>query len=200
VEKIVFMSSGGTVYGVPRSLPIDEDHPTFPISSYGIQKLTIEKYLHLAQRMHGLDYCILRGANVYGPQQRLDIAQGAVAVFLDRTLRAKPIEIWGDGSVVRDYLYVEDLAGALVKAATYQGEPRIFNVGSGIGTSLNELVSTLRAVTGAKLDVQYSGARAVDVPANVLECARARRHLGWQPQVSLAEGVRRTYEWLRAGA
>ena len=200
VAKVVFMSSGGTVYGVPRALPIDEDHPTYPISSYGIQKLTIEKYLHLAKRMHGLDYCILRGANVYGPRQRLDIAQGAVAVFLDRMLKGKPIEIWGDGSVVRDYLYVEDLAGALVKAATYGGEPRIFNVGSGVGTSLNELVSTLRSVTGAKLDVRYSAGRAVDVPANVLDCARAQRELGWHPEVSLAEGVRRTYEWLRAGA
>lgn len=200
VAKIVFMSSGGTVYGVPRGLPIDEEHPTFPISSYGIQKLTIEKYLHLAERIHGLDYCILRGANVYGPRQRLDIAQGVVAVFLDRALKGKPIEIWGDGSVVRDYLYVEDLARALVKAATYEGEPRIFNVGSGIGTSLNELLSTMRTVTRAKLDVHYSAGRSVDVPANVLGCSRARRHLGWQPEVPLAEGIRRTYEWLRAGA
>ena len=198
VRKLVFVSSGGTVYGIPRQLPIDEEHPTSPICSYGIHKLAIEKYLYLAQRTAGLDYCIVRPANLYGPRQRLDIAQGAVAVFLDRALKGEAIEIWGDGSVVRDYLYVGDAVEALVKAAAFGGEPRIFNIGSGVGASLNELVGEIRKLTGRTVKVQYSEARSVDVPANVLDCSRARRHLQWSARTPFAEGLRRTYEWMRS--
>src|SRR5919106_1741365 len=164
VRKVVFISSGGTVYGVPASLPVAEDHATQPISSYGIHKLAVEKYLHLAHRLHGLDYCILRPGNLYGPRQRLDIAQGAVAVFLDRALRARPIQIWGDGSVVRDYVYVGDAVDAILKAARFQGEPRVFNIGSGIGVSLNQLVAEIGKLLGAAVKVDYADARAVDVP------------------------------------
>ena len=116
VRKLVYVSSGGTVYGPPRSVPVREDHPTEPISSYGVHKLMVEKYLHLEHHLHGLDYCVLRPPNLYGPRQRLDTAQGAVAVFLDRALRGEPIEIWGDGSVVRDYVYIADAIDALLKA------------------------------------------------------------------------------------
>lgn len=200
VRKIVFVSSGGTVYGLPRRLPVDEEHATFPICSYGIHKLTIEKYLHLAKRSNGLEYCVLRPANVYGPRQRLDIAQGAVAVFLDRALRGQPIQIWGDGSVVRDYVYVGDAAEALVKAAGFEGEPRIFNIGSGMGISLNDLVAEISKLTGRDVEVQYSAARNVDVPANVLDCSRARQHLGWSARTPFAEGLRRTFEWMRSSA
>ncbi len=108
VRKVIFISSGGTVYGVPNSTPINEEHPTNPICSYGISKLTIEKYLNLYYTLYGLDYCVLRLANPYGERQRTTVAQGAVAVFLHRALRNETIEIWGDGSVVRDYIYVSD--------------------------------------------------------------------------------------------
>jgi len=148
VRKVVFVSSGGTVYGVPRATPVAEDHPTDPISSYGIHKLMVEKYLALAQRLHGLDYCVVRPANLYGPRQRLDTAQGAVAVFLDHALRDKPIHIWGDGSVVRDYVYVTDAVDAMLKAASFEGAPRIFNIGSGKGTSLKELVAAIGQLLG----------------------------------------------------
>lgn len=198
VRKVVFVSSGGTVYGLPRAVPLDEGHPTEPICSYGIHKLAVEKYLHLAHRLHGLDYCILRPANLYGPRQRLDIAQGAVAVFLDRALRDQPIQIWGDGSVVRDYVYVGDAVDAIVKAARFEGEPRIFNLGSGVGASLNQLVGEIRQLLGRPVRVEYTEARAVDVPVSVLDCTLARRHLGWSAGTSLAEGLKRTCEWLRA--
>jgi UDP-glucose 4-epimerase len=198
VRKVVFISSGGTVYGVPKSLPIAEDHPTEPISSYGIHKLAVEKYLQLAHRLHGLDYCIVRPGNLYGPRQRLDTAQGAVAVFLDRALRGQPIQIWGDGAVVRDYVYVGDAVEAILKAARFEGEPRLFNIGSGIGVSLNELVAEIRKLIGLEIKVEHSAARTVDVPVNVLDCTRARRHLGWKASTPLNEGLRKTCEWLRA--
>ena len=197
VRKVVFASSGGTVYGVPRSVPIDESHPTDPICSYGIHKLMIEKYLQLNQRVHGLDYCVVRPPNLYGPRQRLDIAQGAVAVFLDRALRGKPIQVWGDGSVVRDYLYVEDAAEALVKAAAFEGEPKVFNIGSGVGTSLKQLIQEIEALLGRPVPVEYAAARTLDVPANVLDASLARRLLGWTPHTSLGEGLRRTHAAMR---
>ena len=197
VRKVVFASSGGTVYGVPRSVPIDESHPTDPICSYGIHKLAIEKYLQLNHRIHGLDYCVVRPANLYGPRQRLDIAQGAVAVFLDRALRGKPIQVWGDGSAVRDYLYVGDAAEALLKAAAFEGEPRLFNIGSGAGTSLTQLIKEIEALLGRAVPVEYTAARSLDVPANVLDASLARRHLGWAPRTSLAEGLRRTHASMR---
>jgi len=198
VRKVVFVSSGGTVYGVPRATPVAEDHPTDPISSYGIHKLMVEKYLALAQRLHGLDYCVVRPANLYGPRQRLDTAQGAVAVFLDQALRGQPIHIWGDGSVVRDYVYVTDAVDAMLKAASFEGAPRIFNIGSGKGTSLKELVAAIGQLLGRQVKVEYSSGRAVDVPANVLDASLAARHLGWRASTSLEDGLRRTCEWLRA--
>ncbi|HZE59492.1 MAG TPA: NAD-dependent epimerase/dehydratase family protein [Burkholderiales bacterium] len=202
VRKLVYVSSGGTVYGPPRSVPVREDHPTEPICSYGVHKLMVEKHLHLEHHLHGLDYCVLRPPNLYGPRQRLDTAQGAVAVFLDRALRGEPIEIWGDGSVVRDYVYVADAVDALLKAARLRspsaGEPRVFNLSSGRGTSLKELVAAIEALLGHPVRVNYSAARALDVPVNVLDASAAARHLGWRASTPLAEGLRRTYEWLRA--
>lgn len=198
VRRVVFVSSGGTVYGIPKSLPVTEDHPTDPICSYGIHKLALEKYLQLAHRLYGLEYCILRPANLYGPGQRLDVSQGAVAVFLDRALQGLPIEIWGDGSVVRDYVYVHDAVDAILKAARYTGAQRIFNIGSGKGTSLNQLVAEIEKLLGRPIKVNHTATRSLDVPANVLDPALARRHLEWSATTPLGEGLRRTYEWLRS--
>ena len=122
VESIVFVSSGGTVYGRPEATPIPESHPTNPLCAQGISKLAIEKYLHLYWKLHGLDYCVLRVSNAYGGRERTEKAQGAVAVLLDRALKGEVFEIWGDGSVVRDYVYVTDVIRALARAAGYDGE------------------------------------------------------------------------------
>lgn len=198
VRKVLFVSSGGTVYGIPQRVPLDERHPTEPTCSYGIHKLAVEKYLHLAQVLHGLDYCVLRPSNLYGPRQRLDIAQGAVGVFLDRAIQGQPIEIWGDGSVVRDYLYVEDAVKGILDALAFEGEPRVFNLGSGSGVSLNQLIAQVQALVARPVHVEYKAARSLDVPANVLDCTLAQRHLGWRASTPLAEGLRRTYEWMRS--
>jgi UDP-glucose 4-epimerase len=197
VRKVVFASSGGTVYGQPQTMPITEDHPTNPITSYGIVKLAVEKYLGLFDHLHGLDYTALRISNPYGPYQNPSGQQGAVPVFLHRLRTGHPVTIWGDGSVMRDYLYVSDLVEALKLAAEVETRQKVFNVGSGQGTTLNELVAIIAEVTGERPEVEYVPGRALDVPANVLDVARAREELGWSPTVELAEGIERTWHWIR---
>ena len=196
VGKIVFISSGGTVYGQPRYLPMDELHPTEPQVSYGITKLAIEKYLSMFQRLHGLKPVILRVANPYGMRQRVETAQGAVAVFLDRALRGQPVEIWGDGSAERDYIHVSDVAEAFARALTYEGAEQVFNVATGQGTSLNELVRIIESVTGLNVKVDYKPGRPFDVPVSVLDSQRARGELGWSSSIGLREGVVRTARWI----
>jgi UDP-glucose 4-epimerase len=191
VKRVVMVSSGGTVYGVPQEVPIPEHHPTDPTCSYGINKLTIEKYVALYRQLHGLDGVVLRVANPYGERQRLDANQGVVPVFLGKALRGEPLQIWGDGSTVRDFLYVSDVVGALLAAVPYKGEERLFNVGSGQGLSLNQLVALLEAQLQQPLTVEYLPSRGFDVPTNVLCIERARRCLGWSPQVAVSEGLRR---------
>ena len=198
VRRIVFISSGGTVYGTPQRVPVDEAHPTEPQVSYGIVKLAIEKYLLMYQRLHGFRTRILRVANPYGERQRVATAQGAVGVFLHRALRNEPIEVWGDGSVVRDYIYVTDVAEAFAKALAYEGDQSVFNISSGQGVSLNELLAQLEGLLGRPVERRYLAGRSIDVPANVLDNSLARRELGWSPQVDLARGLARTADWMRA--
>ena len=190
---LVFVSSGGTVYGRPQQTPIPETHPTEPTCSYGIVKLAIEKYLALYRLLHGLDYRVLRVANPYGPGQEANRAQGAVGTFLSRVVHDEPIEVWGDGSVVRDYLYISDTISALLQVARYQGEERIFNIGSGGGHSIREIISAIEEVTGKTARVRYTAARKFDVPVSVLDIKRAQNELGWQPRTHLNEGLRLTY-------
>ena len=197
VRKVIFISSGGTVYGVPRQVPIPESHATEPTCSYGIGKLAVEKYLSLYHTLHGLDYCVLRVANPYGERQRVASAQGAVTVFLDRALRGLPIEIWGDGSVVRDYIYVGDVARAFVAAVGYSGDERVINVGSGEGRSLKDIVSAIEKTLGRPVKVNYLPGRPFDVSSNVLDISRAARCLNWRPKVTFAEGLARTATWLQ---
>lgn len=197
VRKIVFISSGGTVYGNPVYLPIDEKHPTDPLVSYGITKLAIEKYLRIFERMHGIKSVTLRVANPYGERQRVETAQGAVGVFLHHALKKIPIDIWGDGSVTRDYIHVSDVAEAFVKALHYTGEQRLFNVSSGIGTSLNALIGELEDVLGKSIERRYLAGRHFDVPVSVLCNNLARSELSWTPLVSMPEGIARTAEWMK---
>jgi UDP-glucose 4-epimerase len=198
VERILFISSGGTVYGPARELPIAEDHPTEPLCSYAIGKLTIEKYLALYRNLHGLDYHVLRCSNPYGERQNPAAPQGAVAVFLGRVLAGQPVDIWGTGETVRDYLYVKDAVRAFRLVLEKRPPERVFNVGSGQGISINELVGEMRKVTGRDIQVRRKPGRALDVPANVLDTALIRRVAGWSPTVPLAEGLRRTWEWMQA--
>ncbi len=196
VKKVLFASSGGTVYGTPLEVPIKETHPTDPSCAYGIGKLAIEKYLRLYYELYGLDYCILRISNPYGEEQRPG-QQGAVAAFLARSLEHKPIEIWGDGNVVRDFIYVGDVTEAFVKALHHQGEPRLFNVGAGTGRSLNELLDAIDALIGLPPQRNYLAGRSFDVPVNVLDTTRAQEFLGWHAHTSLEQGLAKTLAWQR---
>ena len=191
VNRLIMVSSGGTVYGVPQAVPISEAHPTDPICSYGITKLAIEKYVALYRLLHGLDGLVLRVANPFGPRQRLDAAQGVVPVFLGKALRHEPLQIWGDGSTVRDFLDVSDVVAALLMASKYQGDQCVFNIGSGQGLSLNQLIALLEAQLNRSLEVEYLPSRGCDVPTNVLCIDRAKEALGWTPKISVEEGLKR---------
>ena len=190
VQKIVFSSSGGTVYGMPKMLPITEEHPTQPEVSYGICKLMIEKYLYLYSRLYQIKPVVLRISNPYGNRQRTNRAQGAVAVFLNKALNSMPIEIWGDGRIIRDYLHISDVSSAFSRALAYNGDSMVFNIGSGCGISLNELIQAIESVIGRTSEKRYLAGRSFDVPTNILDNSLAHRELQWNPQISLREGLR----------
>lgn len=200
VKKVVFASSGGTVYGIPKALPIAETHSTDPICSYGITKLMIEKYLHLYHRIHGLNCTVLRLANPYGERQRITGVQGAIAVFLGKVLRGQPISIWGDGTAARDYFYIGDLVEAVCRVVEQECPSLVYNIGSGVALTLNDMLEWIHRVTGKIPDVRYEPGRDLDVPINCLDIGRARRELGWFPRVSLADGLERTWQWLQEEA
>ena len=197
VGRVIFISSGGTVYGEPKYLPIDELHPTNPLVSYGIIKLTIEKYMLLYERMHGIRTTILRVSNAYGERQRVETAQGAVSVFLHRALRGQAIEIWGDGSATRDFVYVQDVADAFARALEYEGDARILNISSGAGVSLNDLVRLLEEYIGRRIETRYLPGRPFDVPVSVLSNDLDKRELAWTPKVALKEGISLTANWIQ---
>jgi len=197
VEKIVFSSSGGTVYGIPKQIPIPETHPTNPICSYGITKLAIEKYLLLFSQLYGFDVRIMRYGNPYGERQDPRKGQGAIAVFLWRILEGRPIEIWGDGNVVRDFFYVGDLVSATMQVLEITSEEKVFNVGSGQGISINDLMEIISQCTGIEPTTRYLPSRFVDVPSNVLDISLIQKKTGWEPTVGLREGIARTWQWLQ---
>lgn len=199
VRRLVFVSSGGTVYGPARQVPIAESHPTDPICSYGIHKLAIEKYLHVFRVSNRLDSVVLRVANMYGESQDCSRPLGAIAHFTGRAVKGQPIEIWGDGRTLRDYVHVDDVVGALVRAAAYAGKERVFNIGSGRGVSLLQLVEMLRDRISTPVTVKHLPGRDCDVAENVLDIGRARRELAWSPAVTLEMGLERMIGAATAG-
>lgn len=197
IRKLVFISSGGTVYGVPRTLPIPETHPTDPISAYGIHKLMVEKYIGLHAHLNGLRSVVLRAANPFGPYQSPHRGQGVVAALMATRLAGKPVRIWGDGRVVRDFLYVGDLAAAMLDAALYEGPERVLNLGSGIGRSMLEVVEAIDATLGlGGGEIIFQPGRNADVPVNVLDTALIRREFGWEPRMKWEAGLRLTADWI----
>ncbi|MBM3571396.1 MAG: NAD-dependent epimerase/dehydratase family protein [Alphaproteobacteria bacterium] len=195
--RIVFASSGGAVYGHCTRLPVTEDASTLPISAYGIGKLLIEKYLHLYWHLHRVPYRVARIGNPYGPYQLAHHAHGVVPAMLASRYGDGLFEIWGDGSVVRDYIYVEDAVEALIRLGTWDGETAIVNIGTGLGTSLVELLGAVEAASGGPLRRQHLASRPVDAPANVLDCRRAADLIDWRAATSLIEGLQRTVAWFQ---
>lgn len=197
VKKVLFMSSGGTIYGAPRCIPVAENHPNDPICSYGVSKLAIEKYLFLYRHLHGLNYIALRAANPYGVGQNPLSGQGVIANFVHKMHAQQPLEVWGDGNTVRDYFHVRDLA-KLTRLALFSEVNGVFNAGSGVGVSLNELITTLRSIFSQDVEVIYKGQRGLDVPAIVLDCTAAESTFGWRAEISLRTGIEDYVKWYRS--
>jgi UDP-glucose 4-epimerase len=195
----VFFSSGGTVYGRNDSERIVESSSTQPICAYGLSKLVIEQYFSLYRRLHNIDYVVLRLSNPYGPWQDPLRGQGILPALLYKVLKGSPIEIWGDGSIVRDYIYIAD-AVAGVLAATLRGDAGdAYHVSTGVGLSINQLISIIERTLGKRILVNYSAPRSFDVPRNVLDHTKLTRQTQWEPRTSIESGIAMTYEWLRSG-
>lgn len=196
LRRVVFSSTGGAIYGEQDAFPCDEDHPKRPVSPYGVAKLATEAYLFFYKLQYGIDYAAMRYANVYGPRQDPHGEAGVVAIFCGRLLEGKPCTIFGDGAQTRDYVYVGDVVRANVAAIAMDAAGAI-NVGTGIETSVNRLYESIAAAAGVNIRPEYAPARPGEQSRSVISPARAGRELGWKPEVSLDDGLRRTFEFFR---
>lgn len=200
IKRVVFISSGGTVYGKESSCPLNENMPTNPITSYGLQKLSIEKLLYLYNYIYGMDYKIVRLANPYGPYQRPNGVLGVVTTFVSKALNEETIEVYGDGSVIRDFIYIDDVVNAIIKIMYSNTHEKIYNVGSGVGISINKVINTIENALGKKIDVRYMTGRSVDVPINYLDVSQFEKDFGLISSISLYDGVIKTAQFLGKGA
>jgi len=191
----VFVSSGGTVYGHNDATRIDETAQTHPICSYGVVKLAIEQYFSLYRHLHGTDYVVARLANPYGPWQRPMSGQGLIPTLIYKALRNDPIEVWGDGNNVRDYIFISDAIAGLLAAATAESG-NIYNVGTGIGTSITELTQIIGAALNIQIRTNRMAARSVDVKRNVLNTDKLLKISGWKPTTDLTSGILQTADWI----
>ena len=197
-KRIVFLSSGGTVYGNPEVLPVPEDAPCNPISSYGIVKLAIERYLEQYRLRGALEPLVVRAANPYGPLQSAGRGQGVIATFARLALDRQPLPVWGDGSQVRDYLHISDLVQMIVSGVE-AGASGTYNAGSGCGFSVLQIRDAISLVLGSNTEILREGGQSFGVDALVLDITKARRDLGWQPRVGLRSGLEDTIAWMRSG-
>ena len=197
VKKLVFASTGGALYGEPKKLPCDEEHPIAPLSNYGVAKRAVELYIHVYNQAFGLNYTVLRYANVYGPRQDPLGEAGVVAIFSQRMLKGSLCTIFGSGEQERDFVYVGDIVQANLFALE-KGDLGKFNIGSGRGTSVNSIFSLLQGLTSYSKNAEYAPARAGEVSRIYLDNSLARNVLGWRPGVSLEDGLRRTVEYFKS--
>lgn len=200
-RRLVLVSSGGTVYGEGLTLPIAEDHPTLPISPYGVTKLTLEKYAYLYSVTHGLNVACVRPSNAFGEEQPPFSGQGFVATAMASAMRGQSIRIFGQHGSVRDYIYAGDLAEGIVSALERGTVGETYNLGSGVGRSNLDVVGAITPLMeeiGCAVHTVHEPARVFDVRANVLDCTRLRLCTGWKPDVSFEQGLLRTREWLRS--
>jgi len=196
VEKFIYASTGGAVYGEPEYLPADEAHPINPLDPYGASKHFVEHYLHLYGVNYGLCYTILRYPNVYGPRQDPYGEAGVVAIFTGQMLRGEQAAINGSGEQERDFVYMGDIVEANLLALD-KGNGRIYNLGWGFGISVNEIFAKLKGITGYAKDAVHGPPKKGEVFKICLDAAKARRELGWVPRVSLDQGLRKTVEYFR---
>lgn len=197
IKKVVFISSGGTVYGKEVKCPLNESTPTNPITSYGIQKVTIEKLLYLYNYMYGLDYRIIRLANPYGPYQRPNGVLGAVTTFTYKALKGEEIQVYGDGSVVRDFIYIDDAIIGITKIVDGIDNNKVFNLGCGYGTSIKQVLDTITRSLNINLKIKYLPGRSVDVPVNYLDISRFEKVYGNFNKTSLEDGIKKTARFMK---
>jgi UDP-glucose 4-epimerase len=197
VKRVIFASSGGTIYGCPQQIPTPETAPTEPICAYGISKLAIEKYLRLYEHLYALDFSVLRIANPFGPFQTASKGQGFVAAAISAGLADQPIDIWGDGSVTRDFIFIDDVMDAFEAAMRDLSEHRIFNIGTGRSRSLHHVIAATERLLGTKLRINWRPGRSIDTPVSVLAIDRARSALQWEPKIPFETGLAETIAWSR---
>jgi len=196
VKKIIFPSSGGTIYGEVKKIPIDESSPLNPQNPYAISKLAIEKYLAYFYCQYGMDYLIFRYSNPYGERQNPLGNQGVIPIFLNKIKHCENPIIYGDGSMVRDYIYIKDAIDATLLLLNAKTPHKIFNIGSGEGTSLNELIQIMNAVLGRTINPAYIEKNDYSTSKIVLDITRVSQTTGWLPHTSLNEGIEKTWKWI----
>ena len=195
ISRYIFLSSGGTVYGANHSgEPHRETDQTEPICSYGIVKLSIEKYIHMFNVLYGLPYSIIRLSNPYGPDYSVEKPQGAIHHFIAKAINNDEISIWGDGSIERDFIYIDDVISALCQSMQYSNSQCLFNIGSGTSTSINTILEIIKEVSGLTLKINYQEPRPYDVQKSVLNIDNAKLKLGWEPKIDISDGIRMTYQ------
>jgi len=194
VQKVIFASTGGAIYGEQEYFPADEKHPAFPVSPYGVAKLTVEKYLHCFKENFGLGHTCLRLANVYGPRQNPKGDQGVVAIFCGKLLNGEQVTIYGDGKQTRDYVYIDDVVNAFVSALDYS-KSEVFNIGTSVETNVNQLYEILAGKVGSNSNKTYGPERLGEQKRSVIDFAKAKKELNWEPEVNLEQGLSKTLEY-----
>jgi UDP-glucose 4-epimerase len=197
--RVVFASSGGALYGRDAAIPSPEGAPTLPESPYGVAKLCAEHYIGLYNRLHGTRHSVLRLANVYGPRQDPAGEAGVIAVFCARVLAGQAPLVYGDGTQTRDYVYVGDVVRAFAAAAD-SGRPGTWNVGTGIETTVSDLIAVIGETAGQAVTPEFSAARPGELLRSAVAPGLAAGELGWRPRTALADGVGHVYRWIAAGS
>ena len=197
VKKIFFSSSGGTIYGEPISVPIKESAPTNPVNPYAISKLAIERYLEYFHHTYGMKYVIFRYSNPFGERQNPLGNQGVIPIFLNKIKNNERPIVFGDGSSVRDYIYIKDAIDATLAIVKKDPESSVYNIGNGQGTTINELIRIIKDITGKKIDPQYLKDSGTYISKIVLDIEKIRNETGWSPKTDIREGIKKTWEWIK---